>query len=205
MIGRAVARAEDNEHRRRQIIEALRRITVRGGLGSATFREVAAEAEVSVGMVQHHFGTKEELLLATLHDLIARVSNRIFSRIAELGEAASPRAIVEAAVDEFLPIDEERHESALLFIAFHTASLTDSSLASAEGMDFPRVLSSSLADELRRADRAGSLAPGIDPEREALGVMTMIIGLGHMVPAGTYSHEEAKALVAYTVDRMFSD
>ena len=55
----------DHSVRRRQIIEAVCRITVKGGLASATFREVAAEAGVSVRLVQYYFGTKDELMLST--------------------------------------------------------------------------------------------------------------------------------------------
>ena len=51
--------------RRRQITDAVCRITVKGGLTSATFREVAAEAGVSVRLVQYYFGTKDELMLST--------------------------------------------------------------------------------------------------------------------------------------------
>ena len=55
----------DHEVRRRQITGAVCRITLRGGLASATFREVAAEAGVSVRLVQYYFGSKDDLMLAT--------------------------------------------------------------------------------------------------------------------------------------------
>ena len=42
----------DHDVRRRQITDAVCRITVRGGVGAATFREVAAEAGVSVRLVE---------------------------------------------------------------------------------------------------------------------------------------------------------
>ena len=49
-------RRVDHEARRRQITDAVVRLTVKGGLPAATFREVAAEAGVSVRLVQYYFG-----------------------------------------------------------------------------------------------------------------------------------------------------
>ena len=55
----------DHRVRRREITDAVVRITLRGGLHSATFREIAAEAGVSVRLVQYYFGSKDQLLLST--------------------------------------------------------------------------------------------------------------------------------------------
>jgi AcrR family transcriptional regulator len=56
------------------------RITVRGGLGAATFREVAAEAGVSVRLVQYYFGSKDDLMLGTQRRVSERAVARILSR-----------------------------------------------------------------------------------------------------------------------------
>ncbi len=62
----------DHRERRREITDAVIRITLKGGLTAATFHEVAAEAGVSVRLVQYYFGTKDELLLATQRDVAGR-------------------------------------------------------------------------------------------------------------------------------------
>ncbi|MEA3055126.1 MAG: hypothetical protein QOD30_558, partial [Actinomycetota bacterium] len=46
-------RKVDHRVRRREITDAVIRITLTGGLHTATFREVAAEAGVSVRLVQY--------------------------------------------------------------------------------------------------------------------------------------------------------
>jgi DNA-binding transcriptional regulator YbjK len=56
----------DHDVRKRQITDAVVRITVKGGLASATFREVAAEAGVSVRLVQYYFGLVHSPLDAVL-------------------------------------------------------------------------------------------------------------------------------------------
>jgi TetR/AcrR family transcriptional regulator, transcriptional repressor of bet genes len=132
-----VPRQADRRQRRRQIIEALWRITATGGLNAASFRDVAAEAGVSVRLVQYYFGTKDRLLLAALGALVDQVAERIAARLAALGDDPSPRLVVHAILREFLPTDDASRQAMLLFIAFHTASLTDPSLARAEALQVP--------------------------------------------------------------------
>ena len=62
---KAMPKRVDPAQRRREITDAVVRITLKGGLTAATFREVAGEAGVSVRLVQYYFGTKREFLLAT--------------------------------------------------------------------------------------------------------------------------------------------
>jgi AcrR family transcriptional regulator len=55
-----VPRRVDHAQRRRQIGEALLRIAHTRGLQAASMREVAAEAGVSLRLVQYYFHTKED-------------------------------------------------------------------------------------------------------------------------------------------------
>ena len=59
----------DHEERRRQIADALLRTAATRGLHATGMREVAAEAGVSLRLVQYYFGTKEELLLFAMQQL----------------------------------------------------------------------------------------------------------------------------------------
>ena len=93
--------------RKRQITDAVVRITVKGGLASATFREkVAAEAGVSVRLVQYYFGSKDQLLL----DAERHVAERSVARIRRLREQAGerrPASILRTIMRSFVPIDDE--------------------------------------------------------------------------------------------------
>ena len=71
----------DHEERRSQIAEAVWRIATTRGLQGVTFREVAAEAQVSVSLVQHYFGTKAGLVIWSLNQNTARMSARIARRL----------------------------------------------------------------------------------------------------------------------------
>src|SRR5580698_1876552 len=101
----------DHEERRRQIADALLRTAATRGLHATGMREVAAEAGVSLRLVQYYFGTKEELLLAAMQHLAVRFSERALARISRIKETedpVSPRSVIAAILTEGLPADDER-------------------------------------------------------------------------------------------------
>lgn len=63
--------------RERPLIEAALRIIGRTGIDGVTHRAVAAEADVSVGAVTHHFGTRDGLVDAALQFALAREIERL--------------------------------------------------------------------------------------------------------------------------------
>jgi AcrR family transcriptional regulator len=68
--------------RRRQLVEAGLTIAERNGVAGVTVRAVAAEAEVSLGLVSYCFGSKEELTLA--------MATRLVEELAEHSGDAEP-------------------------------------------------------------------------------------------------------------------
>src|SRR5215472_2102220 len=105
-----VPRRVDHEQRRRQIADALVRIAATRGLHATGMREVAAEAGVSLRLVQYYFGTKEELMLAAMQYLAVQFSERALARIrltqAASDGPASPRDVIAAILTEGLPADD---------------------------------------------------------------------------------------------------
>ncbi|MFD0477200.1 TetR/AcrR family transcriptional regulator [Nonomuraea thailandensis] len=67
----------DHEERRRHVAEAVLRIAGRDGLGQAKLRDVAAEAGMSLGSVQHYFTSKDEMLRYVVKYLGETVTERI--------------------------------------------------------------------------------------------------------------------------------
>ncbi len=58
------------------ILEAVVRVLVRDGLDGLSVRRVAAEAGVSIGAVQHHFPTKDALLVAAADHVTTQFQSR---------------------------------------------------------------------------------------------------------------------------------
>src|SRR6201994_5211864 len=106
--GERMPKRADHERRRRQITEALLRVAAARGLHPAALRDVAAEAGLSVRLIQYYFGTKEQLLLYATQYLAAQLSDRVRARIAAAGGAAAgPRAGIEAILAEAPPGGQE--------------------------------------------------------------------------------------------------
>ena len=190
-----------HDARRRQIIEALWRITVRGGLERASFRGIAVEAGVSVNLIQHYFGTKDELLVAALEHLGHRAVARIRARTAALGDDPTERATLGAIFGEFFPDDEVSRTTMLLFIVFEAAALSHTGLAHAEARQMTASLFATIANLLRRAQDAGRAPETIAPDREAIVLASTLTSVSQAVVGGHLSVDDGRAAITYALDR----
>lgn len=59
----------DPEMRRKAIIEATMQCITRYGHSGSTLERICAQAGVSIGLIGHHFSSKEELMLSTYQEL----------------------------------------------------------------------------------------------------------------------------------------
>jgi AcrR family transcriptional regulator len=201
-----VPKRVDHEERRRQIAEALLRTAATRGLHATGMREVAAEAGVSLRLVQYYFGTKEELLLYAMQQLAARFSERAMARISkirETGEPVSPRDVIAAILTEGLPADDERRTFTVLYTAYFALSLTDPALAIGPLARNSTVVIDVVAAQLRTAQAAGSTPACLDPDLEAFGLLAMSAGLGTSVIGGQSTPAQAQAVIDYHLDRLF--
>jgi AcrR family transcriptional regulator len=97
-------RQVDHDERRRQLTEALLRIASTRGLRAVSMREIAAEAGVSLRVVQYYFTNKQALLESGLTELGARMDRRVRQRAAAAGEP-TPRGVFAAVLGTILPFD----------------------------------------------------------------------------------------------------
>jgi AcrR family transcriptional regulator len=176
------------------------------GLHATGMREVAAEAGVSVRLIQYYFGTKEQLLLAAMQQLAARFSDRALARIRRLrepGGQASPRDVIAAILTEGLPADEERRTFTVVYTAYLALSLTDPALAISPLVKNSGAVSDVIAAQLRAAQDAGDMPADLDPDLEAVSLLTMSAGLGTSVIVGHSTPAEAQAVTDYQLNRLF--
>ncbi len=195
MYHNPVPKRVDHEQRRREITDAVVRITLKGGLTAATFREVAAEAGVSVRLVQYYFGTKDELLLATQRHVAQQSILRLRAWVAETD--GSPRAWLRAFMGSFIPIDDESRVAMLMYVALHTESLVHPALARPEAFEVPRTMHRTIAEHLSR----GRLAPGADIDHEAAILTAIVPALGQNVLDGGIQADRAFELIDYALAR----
>jgi AcrR family transcriptional regulator len=201
-----VPKRVDHEERRRQIADALLRVAAARGLHATGMREVAAEAGVSVRLVQYYFGTKEELLLAAMQQLATQFSDRALARISQSRRGdgpARPRDVIGAIVTEGLPADAERRTFSVIYNAYFALSLTEPALAIAPLVKNSGAVIDVVAAQLRAGQAAGDTPAHVDPDTEALGLLAMSAGLGQSVLGGQSSAEQAQAAIDYHLNRLF--
>ncbi|MCD7440853.1 TetR/AcrR family transcriptional regulator [Streptomyces lincolnensis] len=194
----------DHAERRTEIAEALVRVAGRRGLHAVGMRDVAAEAGVSLRLVQYYFETKEQLLLFGLRHLTERFGERVSARIRAAGEEPGPRAMIEALLTAALPTDLESRTFHHLYTSYAVLAVHDQALAAQPFIKDPDAAEAALVGLLRQAQEAGLLRRGVDTRAEAVSLLAMSAGLGTSILVGQRDPESASAIFDYHLDRIFS-
>lgn len=114
----------DGSQRRHDLVEAVWRLILRGGLSSATVRGVADEAGLSAGSVRHFFGSQAELHIFAMNELIDTVGGRV----AVAAEEPDLGRRVRAMIGELLPLTEQTRREFSAYLEFVVRSRTDERL-----------------------------------------------------------------------------
>ncbi len=190
----------DHAARRRQIAEALLAVASERGLHAATMREVAAEAGVSLRLVQYYFHSKDELLAGALEHLAVRIGERIRERTE--GETGARERLL-GALSAVLPIDEDGRRVVLTYHAYYTYTLSRQGPIPQQGARDAAVLEGFLARQLADAREAGLLAEEEEPDLLAAELLALANGLGISVLTGNRDGAGALAVLTRRLDRLF--
>lgn len=172
----------DHEQRRREITEAVWDIAVAEGLPAVTLRRVAAQAGVSMNLVQYYFRTKDEMVRYGLQRVIEVAVARMREALTSAGR--DPVAVVRACLTGMLPLDDTSRRTTAIYHAYLSYSATNPEIA-ALTRDIPRDL----------AARLEAVLPGARRELDSLIAMTA--GLATWILVGSCTAEEAVALVDF--------
>lgn len=106
-----VPRVADHDERRELIAGTFQRHVADHGLAATTFARVAQAAGISVGLIQHYFSGKDELLRFVYEDCLRHRDERI-AAVISVGEADGRpiREMIDLALRELLPLDEQRRQ-----------------------------------------------------------------------------------------------
>src|SRR5690606_32608206 len=149
--GHQVPRIADHEQRRRQIAVAVCDLIAEQGFDAVTVARTAAAAGISVGLVQHYFPTKDEMLLHAFAHVSSSIRSRIDERIRAGAEHRRPISRVLAeALAQFLPLDAERRAEYRVSRAFAGRALDSPALA-----EIDAATARARLDELAQAVRNG--------------------------------------------------
>ena len=191
----------DHDQRRAELTAALLRIASTRGLQAVTMREVAAEAGVSLRVVQYYVTDKATLLTAGLAELAARLDRRVKARAAAAGGSLSIRQVLEVVLGAVLPIDEESRADALAWTAFYAVALTDPGLG-AGGPNHPDALEAWLVARLERAQAEGEAPADLDARSEVVLLLALANGLTSSVLGRQRTAEDALRVLRHQLDRV---
>ncbi len=197
-------RVVDHEARRRQIAEALLRLASARGLTATTMRDVAAEAGVSLRLVQYYFSTRDGLYLGSLPYLAERLTARVTAAIRTQTSTRPPppREIVEITLRAILPTDDESRWIRRTYDAFYAVALDQPDLAARNGAPHTDALELFIATAIQDAHEITS-RPELNPRLCAAGLIALTNGLGASVIGGQRTPKAALEVLEYHLSQTF--
>ncbi|GAA0929011.1 TetR/AcrR family transcriptional regulator [Virgisporangium aurantiacum] len=198
-------RIADHDARRRQVAAAVADLVASDGLDGVTVARTAATAGISVGLVQHYFKSKDDMLLFAF----THVRDRIDARVAE-GVAAGVRSgariehVLLDALGELLPLDERRHRECRVTLAFAGRTVDNPRLAEALNAGAEGVRAR-LAEAIHNGKECGEVPVETDDRLEAVRLLSLVDGLAlhAFTGPGSVSPDAARAALARHLGTLF--
>lgn len=192
----------DHRERREAIAQALWRVVGQQGWPRATMREVAREAEVSLGQLQHYFSARAAMLTFAMEFAAEQTSDRVTRGLTGLDQPPHPRDVLRVVLTEMLPLHPDaratsRMNAAYVLEALHDPELREvASVGLREGRDMvERLIREAMADGHISADR--NLAIETD-------LILSLTGFTPLLELGVIKPEAALAAIDQHLDRLFS-
>ncbi len=153
--------------RRKALVDAtLKTIGTHGSL-DVTMSDIAREAGVSPALAHHYFGSKQQLLIATIRSLLNRLRA---DAVAALQKAHTPRERISAIIRISFQADQFAPETVAAWLAFYVEAQRSEETRRLLVI-YARRLHSNLVHALR------SMAPPLTATQVAEGTAAMIDGL----------------------------
>ncbi|MCF3638509.1 transcriptional regulator BetI [Rhizobium sp. TRM95111] len=145
--------------RRKALVDAtLRAVGDRGSL-TVTMSEIARHAGVSAALAHHYFGSKEQLVIATIRSLLRQLRA---DAVAALSAAATPRERLSAVIRVNFQAHQFAPETVAAWLAFYSEAQRSDEVRRLLVV-YARRLNSSLLSSLKQlcpADTAVEIAGG---------------------------------------------
>lgn len=177
--------------RRTAIIEAVERILSRGGVEAVSMRGVAAEAGVSLRLVQYYGKSKDELLATALQVMSDRSVRQWQQALASAQEG--PETVLRAFFEASLPFDEQSRAFHQLGVSLEQVSVNDPDGMGAIYRRHLRQLANSLAPHTGATGAAAS--------DRAYEVMALSHGLGGLISTRAITVQQARMIASDYLDR----
>lgn len=104
-------RPSNRDERREQIAAGLIHVMARRGYDGASIADIARAAELTPGLVHHHFKNKQEILLVALEQLVKRHEQNLEEHLSKAGPG--PGDQIDALIDVHLGLGATADPEAL--------------------------------------------------------------------------------------------
>jgi len=155
----------DHDARRAELAEAMWRVVCRDGVAAATVRSIAAEAGWSPSALRHYFATQTDLLIFAMEHATAKITERFAAE----SWTGPPLETVQRALEQLLPLDQQRRREAEVWLLLASRAQTDPS-AQRRAREVVNLAVDALA-------AAGLLAHGADHGAEKARLHALLDGL----------------------------
>ena len=191
----------DHRERRASIAHALWRVVDQQGWGKATMREVAREAGVSLGQLQHYFSTRAEMLTFAMEYTSEQTSRRVGQRLAALDQPPHPRDVLRIVVTELLPLQPDSRATSRMNAAYVLEAMHDPSLHQkvGAGLRDGRAMVELL---IRQAMTDGQIPSDRDPVIET-DLILSLTGFAQFLELNVVEPDAALAAIDEHLDRLF--
>lgn len=178
----------DSDASRAAAFRAVWGLIAHGGLEAVTFRRVAEAAGVSVGRIQHHFGTREELVRASCAAMIDG------AEAAYDALPADPLQRLRFVVMHAVPDTRAARVGTSVWFSYLAKSADDPQIGRLLA-ETKRGTEDEVARLLGRAAAQGSVRPVPEPELTARRLLALADGLTLRVLVGDLTGDDARALL----------
>lgn len=192
----------DHQERREAIAHALWRVVDQHGWTRATMREVAGEAGVSLGQLQHYFASRTAMLTFAMEFAADRTADRVARGLAALDQPPHPKDVLRLVLTEMLPLHDDARASSRVSAAYVLEALHDPVLRKQATLGL-RDGRSTVERLVRQAIAQGQIAADRDPGIET-DLIIALTGFTSLLELEVIEPRAALAAVDQHLDRLFS-
>ncbi|MGU3501768.1 TetR/AcrR family transcriptional regulator [Mycobacterium sp. C31M] len=192
----------DHRERRETIARALWRVVDQRGVLRLSLREVAAEAAMSHGQLQHYFASRQELLSFAMDFAADQTAQRVAGGLQGLGPVPHARDVLRLILIEMLPLDDDARATSRMNAAYVLEALHDNAIRdrAREGLRQGREQVKAL---IAQAITDGKIAHDRDANTETDRILALT-GLTPLLDLEVINPGEALAAIDQHLDELFT-
>lgn len=192
----------DHRERREAIARALWRVVDQRGVLHLSLREVAREAGISHGQLQHYFVSRQALLSFAMDFAAEETSLRVSRGLEELGDSPHPRDVLRLTVTEMLPLHADARATSRMSAAYVLEALHDKKVLARtrDGMLQGRARVEQL---IRQAITDGHIGSDRDPKTET-NLLLALTGFATLIELDVIDPQDVLTAVDQHLDVLFT-